>query len=93
MGEAWKLDRFLMDNTGMGDMLKADWLRDHLTGRAGRVEDQANAGAGGEFSYHTVQDTTDRARVAVGSDDEGVLFYESATGNLLRALDAGAGSS
>lgn len=92
MGEAWKLDRFHMDNSGMGDMLKADWLRDDFTERMGRTLDQAEAG-GGEFSYHIEQSTTDRVRVAVGSDDEGVLFYESATGNLLRALDAAGGSS
>lgn len=88
----YRLVKFELNSQGMRDMLNADYVREDLTERGGRVKDQAQAG-GGEFTYDVVQGTTDRVRVAVGSDDDGVLFYEAATGNLLRALDAGGGSS
>lgn len=86
------LTKYAMHSTGMKEMVNADYVRRDLTDRAERVRDQAAAG-GPDYTYDVVQSTTDRVRVAVGSDDEGVLFYESATGNLLRALDAGGGTS
>lgn len=84
-----KVTAFKLDSSGMQELLNEGFVADCLLDVAGPVADAANAGAGGEFTYHIEEGRTDRVRVAVGSDDEGVLFYESATGNLLRALDAG----
>jgi hypothetical protein len=83
--------KFILNSHGMRDLLNEDFVRDHLTDRAERVRDAASGGDP-NFTYVVEQATTDRAVVRVGSSDEGVLFAESATGNLLRALDAGAGS-
>lgn len=88
---AAKVTQFKLDSKGMRQLLNEDFVRDHLTTRADRVLSAAEAG-GGDFAYHIEQATTDRAVVRVGSDDDGALFYEANTGNLLRALDAGAGS-
>jgi len=88
---AAKVTQVKLDSKGMRELLNEDFVRDHLTDRAGRVLSAAQAGDP-NFDYHIEQATTDRAVVRVGSDDDGVLFAESATGNLLRALDAGAGS-
>jgi hypothetical protein len=82
--------QFKMDSAGMKAMLNEQFVRDDLTTRAGRVLDAAQAGQP-DFDYAIEQATTDRAVVRVGSEDPGVLFAESATGNLLRALDAAAG--
>ena len=76
----------------MRALLNEGFVREDLTRRAGRVLSAAQAGDP-SFDYHIEQNTTDRAVVRVGSDDEGVLFAESETGNLLRALDAGGGSA
>lgn len=92
MAEA-KLTAFKLDSAGMKELLNEDFVRDDLTERAGRVLSQAQAGASEGVEYQIEQATTDRAVVRVGSESEGVLFIESATGNLLRALDAGGGDS
>lgn len=84
--------KFVMSSSGMKDMLNESFVRDHLTDRAGRVRDAAASGDP-NYDYEIEQVTTDRAVVRVGSTDEGVLFAESETGNLARALDAAAGSS
>jgi hypothetical protein len=91
MGD-FKVTAFKMDSSGMKQMLNEQFVRDDLTDRAERVRDAAASGDP-NYDYQIVQGTTDRVKVSVGSDDEGVLFAESATGNLVRALDAGAGSS
>lgn len=83
--------KFVLSSPGMRMMLNETWLRDHLTDRAGRVLSAAQAGDP-DWDYHIEQAKTDRAVVRVGSDEEGVLFAESQTGNLIRALDAAAGS-
>ena len=83
--------KFVMNGRGMRELLNEDFVRAELTRRADRVLSAAEAGTS-EFSYHIEQARTDRAVTRVGSDDPGVLFYESATGNLIRALDAGGGS-
>ena len=88
---AAKVTQVKLDSKGMRELLNEDFVREHLTERADRVLAAAQAGDP-NFDYHIEQATTDRAVVRVGSDDDGVLFAESATGNLLRALDAGAGS-
>lgn len=82
--------KFKLDSSGIKDMLNESFVRAELTQRAERVLSAAQAGDP-NWSYQIVQGTTDRVRVSVGSDDEGVLFAEAETGNLLRALDAGAG--
>ena len=87
------LESYKDNPQGIADMLNSEQVRAELTGRMERVAMTAEAGAGGEFSYHVEQATTDRAVVRVGSDDPHVIFYEQATGNLVRALDAAAGSS
>jgi hypothetical protein len=80
-----------LDSQGMQAMLKEQFVRDELTRRAERVLASAQSGLP-EFTYQIEQVTTDRAVVRVGSDDDGVLFAEAATGNLLRALDSGGGT-
>jgi hypothetical protein len=88
---AVKVTQVKLDSRGMRELLNEQFVRDHLTKRADRVLSAAQAGSE-EFDYHIEQATTDRAVVRVGSDDDGVLFAEASTGNLLRALDAGAGA-
>jgi hypothetical protein len=85
---ASKVTAVKLDSKGMRELLNERFVRDHLTDRADRVLGAAQAGDP-SFEYHIEQATTDRAVVRVGSDDEGVLFAEANTGNLLRALDAG----
>jgi len=82
--------RFKMNGPGVRELLNEAFVRKHLTDRAERVLSAASAGQP-DFNYHIEQAKTDRAVVRVGSDDDGVLFAESDTGNLLRALDAGNG--
>ena len=82
--------RFKFNGPGVRDLLNEDFVRKHLTQRAERVLADAQSGQP-DFDYHIEQAKTDRVVVRVGSDDEGVLFAESDTGNLLRALDAGSG--
>jgi len=91
MGD-FRLDKVVLENAGMKALLNEDFVRDELTRRAGRTLTAVES-ADPEHEYHIEQATTDRAAVRVGSDDEGVLFAESATGDLLRSLDAAAGSS
>lgn len=81
--------KFVLNGPGVAEMLQEQFVRDELTKRAARVLNSAEAGDD-SFDYHIEQETTDRAVVRVGSDDEGVLFAESMTGNLIRAIDAGA---
>lgn len=89
------LEKFVEDPQGIGEMLRSAEVDQVLTVRAERVLTAAQAGAADdpEFSYTIEHVTTDRAVVRVGSDSDGVWFYEAATGNLLRALDAGGGSA
>jgi hypothetical protein len=84
--------KFILNPQGVRDLLKEDFVRAELTRRAERVQQQAQAGDP-NFTYHIEQATTDRAVVRVGSDDEGAIFAELDTGNLVRALDAASGSS
>ena len=65
---------------------------DHLEDRAQRGLAQAQAG-NSKYTYVLERAVTDRQVVRYGSESEGVLFSESNTGNLLRSLDACAGSS
>jgi len=83
--------KFKLNGPGVRELLNEEFVRKHLTERAERVLADAQSGQP-DFDYHIEQAKTDRVVVRVGSDDEGVLFAESDTGNLLRALDAGNGS-
>ena len=88
----WKITGLKLDSSGMKELLNEDFVRADLTDRAGRVQAAAQAG-NPKYTYVVEQKTTDRAAVSVGSSDDGVLFSETNTGNLLRALDSGGGSS
>ena len=83
--------KFKLNGPGVRELLNEEFVRKHLTERAERVLSAAQGGSA-DFDYHIEQGKTDRVVTRVGSDDEGVLFAESETGNLLRALDAGNGS-
>jgi hypothetical protein len=91
-GADWKISAFKMSSSGMKAMLNEDWLRDELTDRGQRGLAAAQAGNpnrtyAGEVVY------SDRVKYRYGSDDEGTLYSEAVTGNLVRSLDACAGSS
>ena len=91
MGD-WKVTAVKLDSTGMKQMLNEDYVGDHLEDRAQRGLAQAQAG-NSKYTYVLERAVTDRQVVRYGSESEGVLFSESNTGNLLRSLDACAGSS
>jgi len=91
MGD-WKITAFKMDSAGMLAMLNEDYVGDHLEVRAQRGLAAAQSG-NPKYTYVLERITTDREAVRYGSESEGVLFSESNTGNLLRSLDACAGSS
>lgn len=81
---------------GIGALLKSDRMRADLRRRAQTVLDAAKASAPvdtGDYrdSGHLEEDTTDRAVVRVVFDDPKSTLVEAKTGNLARALDAGAG--
>jgi hypothetical protein len=88
----WKISAFKVNSSGMKAMLNEDFVRDDLTKRAGRGLAQAKAGNPNR-TYAIVQDSTDRVAVRYGSDDEGTLYSEAVTGNLVRSLDACGGAS
>lgn len=91
MGD-WRVTAVKLESSGMVALLNEDGVRDDLTDRAGRGLAAAQAG-NPKYTYAIEQDTTDRAVVRYGSEDPGVLFSESATGNLLRSLDACSGTT
>jgi hypothetical protein len=84
--------RFVLNPRGIREMLNEDFVRSDLTKRGERVLSQAQAGEP-DYSYHIEQAKTDRAVVRVGSDDPEAIYAELNSGNLVRALDAGGGSS
>jgi hypothetical protein len=91
MGD-WKITAFKMESSGMLELLNEDFVGDELEDRAGRGRDAAQAG-NPKYTYVIERIKTDRQACRYGSEDPGILFSESNTGNLIRSLDACAGSS
>ena len=90
--------RVRLISKGMQELLNDEGVRAELEHRASRVLSAAITAAPsrtGDYkaSLHIIHGTTDRAAVAVGSDDPGALAIEARTGNLARALGAAGGGA
>jgi len=89
-----RTEGFRLLSPGMVDLLHDNGVRGLLTTLAGDVLARAQAGAPvdtGEYraSLRIIQDTTDRAVVRVGSNDDKAMVIEARTGNLARAVGGG----